>query len=82
MMQRTMKLQLAILRAVALTFFALATFVSANANGAPAKHTFAIGTNDFLLDGQYFQIRCGEIHAARVPRNTGATVCKWPGRWD
>ena len=30
-------------------------------------HTFAIGTNDFLLDGQPFQIRCGEIHAARVP---------------
>lgn len=34
----------------------------------PVKHTFAIGTNDFLLDGQRFQIRCGEIHAARVPR--------------
>ena len=38
----------------------------------PAKaepaHTFAIGTNDFLLDGQRFQIRCGEMHAARVPR--------------
>jgi beta-galactosidase len=33
-----------------------------------AAHTFAIGTNDFLLDGQRFQIRCGEIHAARVPR--------------
>ncbi|TAK98595.1 MAG: beta-galactosidase [Verrucomicrobia bacterium] len=32
-----------------------------------AKHTFAIGTNDFLLDGQRFQIRCGEIHAPRVP---------------
>ena len=31
-------------------------------------HTFAIGTNDFLLDGEKFQIRCGEIHAARVPR--------------
>jgi len=30
-------------------------------------HTFAIGTNDFLLDGQRFQIRCGEIHAARAP---------------
>ncbi len=30
-------------------------------------HTFAIGTNDFLLDGQRFQIRCGEIHSARVP---------------
>jgi beta-galactosidase len=33
---------------------------------APA-HTFAIGTNDFLLDGHRLQIRCGEIHAARVP---------------
>jgi beta-galactosidase len=32
------------------------------------SHTFAIGTNDFLLDGHRFQIRCGEIHAARVPR--------------
>jgi len=28
---------------------------------------FVIGTNDFLLDGNRFQIRCGEIHAARVP---------------
>ena len=35
---------------------------------APGRHTFAIGTNDFLLDGQRLQIRCGEIHAARVPR--------------
>ena len=32
-----------------------------------APHSFAIGTNDFLLDGRPFQIRCGEIHAARVP---------------
>jgi beta-galactosidase len=30
-------------------------------------HTFALGTNEFLLDGQAFAIRCGEIHAARVP---------------
>lgn len=35
---------------------------------APASHTFAIGTNDFLLDGQRFQIRCGEVHAPRVPK--------------
>jgi beta-galactosidase len=35
--------------------------------GSVPKHTFAIGTNDFLLDGQRFQIRCGEIHAPRVP---------------
>jgi beta-galactosidase len=33
-----------------------------------AKHTFAIGANDFFLDDQRFQIRCGEIHAPRVPR--------------
>ena len=33
-----------------------------------SDHTFAIGTNDFLLDGQRFQIRCGEIHAARMPK--------------
>ncbi|HXR07138.1 MAG TPA: beta-galactosidase family protein [Candidatus Acidoferrum sp.] len=35
---------------------------------APGRHAFAIGENDFLLDGQRLQIRCGEIHAARVPR--------------
>lgn len=34
----------------------------------PAAHTFVIGTNDFLLDGNRLQIRCGEIHAARVPK--------------
>jgi beta-galactosidase len=33
-----------------------------------ARHTFAIGENDFLLDGARFQIRCGEVHAPRVPR--------------
>ncbi|MBN1510359.1 MAG: beta-galactosidase [Sedimentisphaerales bacterium] len=31
-------------------------------------HRFAIGERDFLLDGQRLQIRCGEIHFARVPR--------------
>jgi beta-galactosidase len=35
---------------------------------SPPTHTFAIGTNDFLIDGRPFQIRCGEIHAARVPK--------------
>src|SRR5689334_14870095 len=33
-----------------------------------APHQFAIGADAFLLDGQPFEIRCGEIHAARVPR--------------
>jgi len=40
---------------------------SFSATAGPVSHTFAIGTNDFLLDGQRFQIRCGEVHAARVP---------------
>ena len=31
-------------------------------------HRFEIGANDFLLDGKPFQIRCGELHAARVPQ--------------
>jgi beta-galactosidase len=45
--------------------------LSVSVRGSEAEnigHTFLIGTNDFLLDGQRFQIRCGEIHAARVPK--------------
>ena len=41
----------------------------ARAADAPAaKHTFAVGDQDFLLDGKPFVIRCGEIHFPRVPR--------------
>ncbi|MES1180917.1 MAG: beta-galactosidase, partial [Verrucomicrobiota bacterium] len=32
-----------------------------------AAHTFAAGTNAFLLDGRPFQIKAGEMHPARVP---------------
>ena len=32
------------------------------------QHAFAIGEKDFLLDGKPFQIRCGEVHFPRVPR--------------
>ncbi len=35
---------------------------------AAGARTFEIGETDFLLDGQRLQIRCGEIHAARVPQ--------------
>jgi beta-galactosidase len=31
--------------------------------------TFQIGNNDFMLDGNPFQVICGEIHFARVPRD-------------
>jgi beta-galactosidase len=33
-----------------------------------AQHKFEIGETSFLLDGKPYQIRCGEIHAPRVPR--------------
>ena len=40
----------------------------AGAASGQATPRFAIGDQDFLLDGQRLQIRCGEIHFARVPR--------------
>jgi beta-galactosidase len=63
-----MKLWIAVLSLT--TFWAsLVRGSSANAESSvAAQHTFVIGTNDFLLDGKKFQIRCGEIHAARVPK--------------
>lgn len=42
--------------------------------GAATPARFAIGETDFLLDGQPLQIRCGEMHFARVPREY------WPHR--
>lgn len=36
--------------------------------GQSAAATFAIGPDDFLLDGKPFLIRCGEMHFARIPR--------------
>jgi beta-galactosidase len=35
---------------------------------AQLKHSFSLGKNDFLLDGKPFQIRGGEMHPARIPR--------------
>jgi beta-galactosidase len=51
----------------ALAILIALTPLARGADPAAPRHTFAIGANDFLLDGQRFQIRCGEIHAARVP---------------
>src|SRR6478609_6969215 len=50
-----------------LMFAAAQVFSPGVAEARSPEHTFAIGTNDFLLDGQRFEIRCGEIHAPRVP---------------
>jgi beta-galactosidase len=35
--------------------------------------TFSIGNDDFLLNGKPFQIRCGEMHFARIPRQYWAS---------
>ncbi len=44
------------------------TIVSAVAGMAqPDKHTFALGGEEFLLDGKPFQIISGEMHPARIP---------------
>ncbi|MGH8852963.1 MAG: beta-galactosidase [Telluria sp.] len=41
-------------------------FAAAAASASAPR--FAIGEQDFLLDGKPLQIRCGEMHFARVPR--------------
>ncbi|MDO7845520.1 beta-galactosidase [Hymenobacter sp. M29] len=38
------------------------------AQAAPPTHTFALGTEQFLLDGQPFQMISGELHYPRIPR--------------
>lgn len=55
-------------RFVFLLAFAFTLVGSLCAQSAAPRHTFAIGEKDFLLDGKPLQIRCGEIHFARVPR--------------
>lgn len=37
-------------------------------SGVSRADTFSIAEHDFLLNGQPFQIKCGEMHFARVPR--------------
>lgn len=60
--------------ALAVTLFGIAALAATAAFEAPpssagqtGRHTFALGTDDFLLDGKPFQIRGCEIHPARVP---------------
>ncbi len=39
-----------------------------NAQAKARKRTFTLGKNEFLLDGQPFQMRSGEIHPNRIPK--------------
>jgi beta-galactosidase len=64
----TMKLKRAIWMGVLAGLMAGGAVAAGVQDAEKTPHTFAIGTNDFLLDGQRIQIRCGEIHAARVPK--------------
>ena len=41
--------------------------VSGFSQKAKAKQTFALGTTEFLLDGNPFQIIAGELHPSRIP---------------
>ncbi len=66
-MNLAMKLKLILLKTIPIAILGFGGFCMPLVAGESAHHTFAIGTNDFLLDGQRFQIRCGEVHAARVP---------------
>jgi beta-galactosidase len=52
----------------ALAILGLLTWIGRGAVEASPPHTFAIGTNSFILDSKAFQIRCGEMHAERIPR--------------
>lgn len=49
------------------TASAAARVATATAASTTGRHTFALGTDDFLLDGKPFQIRAGEMHPARIP---------------
>lgn len=46
----------------------LSTLHAAEPSPVSGKHTFTLGTDDFLLDGKPIQIRSGELHPARIPR--------------
>ncbi|HPU56913.1 MAG TPA: beta-galactosidase, partial [Verrucomicrobiota bacterium] len=59
------RLSLAVLLTAWITASSIQPAIAAEAPAA--RHTFEIGDEHFLLDGQRFQIRCGEMHAARVP---------------
>ena len=63
-----MKTKGVLLLGVLASLIAATQMTKADSVAAPSPKTFVIGTNDFLLDGKKFQIRCGEIHAARVPK--------------
>lgn len=56
-------------KTLSLFIFQCCFAAGAHALADESRHTFSIGAESFLLDGRPYQIRCGEIHASRVPRD-------------
>ena len=51
-----------------LTLLTVIVFTAAGSSQKQrTKHTFVLGTTEFLLDGNPFQIISGEMHPARIP---------------
>ena len=50
------------------SFILICSITSTNAFSQKPQQTFAIGTDDFLLNGKPYVIRCGEMHYARMPK--------------
>ncbi len=49
-------------------FTVLILMSGSNLLAQSAKHTFTLGTSEFLLDKQPYQIISGELHPARIPQ--------------
>jgi beta-galactosidase len=50
-----------------LLFTIILFLTSASVGAQKSKHTFILGTSEFMLDGLPYQIISGEIHPARIP---------------
>ncbi len=57
-----------LLPAVFLLIFILSITAYSCMHKTEPEHSFKIGKEHFMLDGKPFQIRCGELHFARIPK--------------
>lgn len=55
------------MRRFSVIFIFLIAVTSLQLQAQKGRHTFKLGTTEFLLDGQPFQIISGEMHPARIP---------------
>ena len=67
-MTKPMQSRRRVLRGAGATMGSLLLPAAAPTQAAASSPRFAVGDSDFLLDGERLQIRCGEMHFARVPR--------------